>query len=67
MKRTCPRCGLVPRATDGFFHRGFGALSRIDNKTYICADCGTDEALENFLRNELTPKSQWPIKGSESR
>lgn len=62
-KRTCPRCGEVPRLDDQYFHRGFGALSRLDNKTYICSDCGVEEAMENFARNELTPKSQWPIRG----
>lgn len=36
----CPRCGKV--------YRGRPALSRIDNKTYICPDCGTREALESI-------------------
>ena len=41
-KRTaiCPRCGKV--------YRGIPALSRADNKTYICPDCGTREALESI-------------------
>lgn len=34
---TCPRCGRI--------FRGRPALSRVDNKTSICPDCGTREAL----------------------
>lgn len=34
---TCPRCGRI--------FRGRPALSREDNKTSICPDCGTREAL----------------------
>lgn len=40
--RTCPICGQ--RYTEP------PALSRRDNKTYICPDCGTMEALAAFLR-----------------
>jgi hypothetical protein len=36
----CPRCGDE-------FHV-YPALSRLDNKTYICSDCGVKEALHNF-------------------
>lgn len=34
---TCPRCGKI--------FRGRPALSREDNETPICPDCGTREAL----------------------
>lgn len=37
-ERTCPKCGQR--------YIGVPALSRIDNSTYICPDCGTREALE---------------------
>jgi len=37
---TCPKCGKVVREPP--------ALSRSDNKTYICPDCGTREALESI-------------------
>ena len=37
-ERTCPKCGCV--------YTGVPALSRIDNKTLICPDCGIHEALE---------------------
>ena len=38
--RTCPRCGGV--------YSGHGAVSRADNLTIICPDCGTREALESI-------------------
>jgi hypothetical protein len=40
----------------------FPALSRVDNETYICSDCGTDEALMDFCREDLQRISEWPIK-----
>jgi hypothetical protein len=36
-----------------------GALSRTDNKTQICSDCGVAEALEDFFDNSLLPQSAW--------
>ena len=36
----CPRCGKT------YFERP--ALSRVDNETLICPDCGTREALESI-------------------
>lgn len=42
----CPRCGKhmqVPRK----------ALSRLDNETYVCPDCGIDEAIEAYMNNGL--------------
>jgi uncharacterized Zn finger protein len=36
----CPKCGRE-------FERLL-ALSRVDNKTMICDECGTKEALEDF-------------------
>jgi hypothetical protein len=45
----------------------YPALSRVDNKTHICSECGTDEALLDFARVPLTmdnwhkPKSA-PVK-----
>lgn len=45
----CPRCkGFIPNdATPGAYP---GALSRLDNETYICSSCGTAEAMHNFTR-----------------
>ena len=36
----CPRCGRI--------FNGVPALSRKDNETMICSDCGTREALESI-------------------
>ena len=38
--RTCPRCGKA--------YDGYPALSRKDNVTEICPDCGREEALEDW-------------------
>ena len=38
--RICPRCGKP------YYERP--ALSRVDNETLICPDCGTREALESI-------------------
>ena len=47
----CPRClGLIPNAEFAGMYPG--ALSRTDNKTEICSDCGNMEAIEDFT--ELT-------------
>ena len=39
--RTCPMCGKE--------YDGYPALSRKDNKTEICSDCGMVEALADFF------------------
>jgi len=36
----CPKCGKL--------YSGAPALSRADNETLICPDCGTREALESI-------------------
>lgn len=38
--RICPLCGIE--------YHGVPALSRIDNQTLICPDCGTREALASI-------------------
>ena len=38
--RKCPKCGML------FSERG--AVSRVDDVTIICSDCGTREALESI-------------------
>ena len=38
--KICPRCHKT--------YHGNPALSRVDNETYICPDCGTREALEGI-------------------
>ena len=39
--RECPRCGIT--------FTGYPALSRRDNHTNICPDCGADEAFNDYL------------------
>ena len=39
-KRTCPKCGRT--------YTERPALSRLDNETLICPDCGTREALDSM-------------------
>ena len=55
-KPICPRChGFIPsNERPGEYP---GAISRADNKTEICSDCGTEEALVL-----LTPAYNWPIQ-----
>ena len=54
----CPRCGENTLRTD---RPVLNALSRTDNKTYVCNGCGTSEALEDFASqgaNSMT-KDNW--------
>lgn len=44
---TCPRCGEEKLRTD---RPALNALSRADNETYVCSDCGLDEGLQDFAR-----------------
>lgn len=43
-ERTCPVCKKT--------YSTFPALSRRDNKTEICPDCGTEEALTDYIKSE---------------
>lgn len=47
----CPRCQI------SLLHasKARNALSRKDNETYICSDCGTDEALRDAQRVDVWP------------
>jgi hypothetical protein len=56
----CPRCaGWIPNSQQ----RGAypGALSRLDNRTYICSQCGQAEAMRDFHRLPPIPPDEWPI------
>lgn len=48
-EKTCPRCGKK--------YTQFPALSRRDNKTYICPDCGVAEAMEDYLNSRKKTES----------
>lgn len=41
--KKCPKCGKM--------FKGVGAISRRDNKTEICSECGTKEAFEDFYKH----------------
>lgn len=56
----CPRCGgSIPNNDNPGAYPG--ALSRVDNKTEICSDCGTMEAMDNYALGFVT-KEDWVIK-----
>lgn len=42
MNKTCPKCGKQ--------YSGYPALSRVDNKTEICPDCGNKEAVDDYYK-----------------
>jgi hypothetical protein len=49
----CPICsGPIPNS----LHEGeyAGALSRVDNETEICSECGVFEALQDFVQGFAT-------------
>ena len=50
----CTRCGE--------YYTEFPALSRVDNETSICSPCGTEEAIQDFAGEPLSPlnKSELP-------
>lgn len=54
----CPRClGYIPNnILPGEYP---GALSRTDNATEICSDCGSQEALEEHFGKGPLPQSRW--------
>lgn len=52
----CPKCGRE-------FERLL-AVSRSDNKSMICDECGTMEALDSLPRGILTPQERTRIAGA---
>lgn len=56
----CPRCGggIPNNNTPGAYP---GALSRVDNRTEVCSNCGIDEAMLNFTGKPLPQPRDWPI------
>ena len=50
----CPRCNSAMTT--------FPALSRRDNKTDICSDCGTAEGLEDYTQQPYDGKVYWEVK-----
>ena len=62
----CPRCQVnyyTPYKSDGDpYTYPYPALSRIDNETYICSPCGSDEAVRDWQKLPPIPPDQWPVK-----
>jgi len=55
----CPRCnGPIPNLES--WGKYPGALSRTDNKTEICSECGVDEAHKQYA-GRLEPQSEWAV------
>ena len=51
----CPRClSLLPVGYPG-------AMSRVDNATEVCSDCGTTEALMQLAGHPLPAPPDWPV------
>ena len=46
-KDLCPKC----KKNFLYKERALNSLSRKDNKTYICNDCGRNEAMQDVLKN----------------
>lgn len=66
LKPMCPRCeGFIPNnMTPGRYP---GAISRVNNKTEICSDCGREEALSIEALNAPWPvSSQFPVAASRA-
>lgn len=55
-KKFCPRCGANPLK----YPMARNARSRIDNKTWICSECGVDEAV-NGIPEEKKLKINKPL------
>lgn len=52
---TCPKCGgFIP--SDMHVGRYVGALSRWDNKTEVCSDCGSREAMLQQQGRDISPE-----------
>ena len=57
---TCFRCGgAIPTMEN--IGQYPGAISRTDNATEICSECGSDEALE-CMRGTLSNQTRWAIQ-----
>ena len=61
----CPRCKRVPLRTPQVLN----CLSRCTRSedvhaVYVCTECGTDEAFEEYhgTGDGLTPMNNWPVK-----
>ena len=65
-KDQCPRCGgFIPNnKTPGAYP---GALSRTDNSTYVCSECGRIEAAEDAGGHGAMPQFYWYINDEQRK
>ena len=49
-KGSCPRCSKE--------FSGYPALSRIDNSTDVCSECGNKESMMDFIPFDRLPKGE---------
>lgn len=57
----CPRCQFNWIPSNAHPGKYPGAISRADNKTEICSDCGTAEAMQDLNEGASTPVALWPV------
>jgi hypothetical protein len=58
----CPRCAnnWIPcNEQPGAYP---GAVSRADDATEICSDCGVEEACEQYGTGACAPIADWPVR-----
>lgn len=55
--RLCPRCKRE--------YKAYPALSRRDNETDICPECGTAEALEDYFGTPYKGEIYWKPQGDD--
>jgi hypothetical protein len=58
-KPVCPRClNYIP--SNEYPGAYPGAISRTDDKTEVCSECGVNEAMEMFFESIRPDQSGWP-------
>lgn len=55
-KPLCPRC-----ERNTIDESAWDALSRTDNQTHICNNCGRDEAMEDHFAGFVSPQETWAV------
>ena len=62
----CPRCGefsmMEPQVLNPLSRTTRGAE---DEPVYVCAPCGTDEGMMEYLADGCQTQSEWPIDKRE--
>lgn len=53
-KKKCPRCG------EEYYE--YPSISRLDNETEICPNCGMAEAFEDLFNEPYTGVPYWVVK-----